>query len=175
MRISQKLLYLFLIPAALMTLAFPARLFAQTQPQPRETTGLNFILLDNFYYNSLKPGESKTLYLNLENTGNTTVTNISFSSPDKPEGWIVTFKPASIDSLKAGLKAPVDVNIVPAPGAVRDDHTIVLIATADQTRAVASTTIHIENGFSSWQWVGVGIGILVLAAFLIVFRRFGRD
>ena len=168
MRISTKFLCLSLIAAGLMILAFPGQLLAQGDK-------VELILsLSGYYYTNVIPGENKTLYLKIVNAGNKPITNIRLSS-DKPKGWTVDFEPESISSLDASSHQAIDVNVVPDPHADKGDYTVTLIAEADQTRTVTSTTLRVENAFSLWQWVGVGVGVLVIAGFVILYLRFGRE
>jgi len=153
----------------LMLLAFPSQMLAQG-----DRVELTLRLLPRYYYIEIIPGENKTLYLEIENSGNKAITNIRLFS-DKPKGWIVDFKPESIGHLGAGNHQAIDVNVVAAPDIDKGEYTLTLIAEADQTRTVTSTVLRVENAFSLWQWVGLGMGALVIAGFSILYRRFGRE
>jgi uncharacterized membrane protein len=52
---------------------------------------------------------------------------------------------------------------------------VTLIAEAEQARAVTSTILRVENASSVWQWVGLGIGVVVIAGFVLLYRRFSRE
>ena len=85
------------------------------------------------------------------------------------------FRPESIGYLGAGSHQAIDVNVVADPDTDKGEYTLTLIAEADQTRTVTSTVLRVENAFSLWQWVGLGMGALVIAGFVILYRRFGRE
>lgn len=169
LRFSWRFLSLLLMTAGLIILAFPGQLLAQD-----DEVKLTLRLLPGHYHIEIIPGESETLYLEIENSGSKAITNIRLSS-DKPKGWIVDFRPESIDYLGAGSHQAIDVNVIADPDTDEGKYTLTLIAEADQTRAVAGTVLRVENTFSLWQWVGLGIGALVIAGFVILFRRFGRE
>jgi len=169
LRIGCRFLSLLLMTACLIILAFPSRILAQG-----DKVELTLRLLPGYYYIEIIPGESETLYLEIENSGNKAITNIRLSS-DKPKGWIVDFRPESIGYLGAGSHQAIDVNVVADPDTDKGEYTLTLIAEADQTRAVTSSVLRVENAFSVWQWVGLGVGVLVIAAFVILYRRFSRE
>jgi len=169
LRIGCRFLSLLLMTACLIILAFPSRILAQG-----DKVELTLRLLPGYYYIEIIPGESETLYLEIENSGNKAITNIRLSS-DKPKGWIVDFRPESIGYLGAGSHQAIDVNVVADPDTDKGEYTLTLIAEADQTRAVTSSVLRVENAFSVWQWVGLGIGVLVVAGSVILYRRFGRE
>jgi uncharacterized membrane protein len=153
----------------LTVLIFPGQVLAQG-----DRAGLTLRLLPGYYYIEIIPGEAKTLYLEIENSGNEAITNIRLSS-DKPKGWEVNFSPESISHLGAGNHQSIDVNVVAAPGTAKGEYTLTLIAEADQTRTVTSTVLRVEDAFPIWQWIGLAMGVLVIAGFLILYRRFSRE
>ena len=169
MRINWRFLSLLLMTVGLMIMALPSQILAQG-----DKVELTLKLLPGYYYIEIIPGENKTLYLEIENSGNKAITNIRLSS-DKPKGWIVDFRPESIGYLCVGSHQAIDVNVVADPDADKGEYTLTLIAEADQTRTVTSTVLRVENAFSLWQWVGLGMGALVIAGFVILYRRFGRE
>ena len=169
MRIKWRILSLTLITIGLMMLAFTGQILAQGA-----RVELTLRLLPGYYHTEIIPGETKTLYLEIENSGNKAITNIRLYS-DKPKGWIVNFRPESIGHLGAGNRQAIDVNVVADPDTDKGEYTLTLIAEADQTRTVTSTVLRVEDAFSLWQWVGLGIGVLVIAGFVILYRRFSRE
>ncbi len=152
-----------------MVLAFSSQILAQS-----DGVELTLRLLPGYYYVELTPGENKTLYMEIENSGNKATTNIRLFS-DKPKGWIVDFKPESIDHLGAGNHQAIDVNVVAAPDTDKGKYTLTLIVEADQTRTVTSTVLRVENAFSLWLWIGLGVGALTITGFIILYRRFSRE
>jgi uncharacterized membrane protein len=167
MRIGGISLGLSLLVVILMPyLTAPVCLLAQA-----DKIELNLRLLPGSY-NELTAGDNNTLFLEVKNNGNTKITNISLDS-NKPVGWKVDFEPAIIGQLSAGSSQTVDVIIVPSDSSGRGEYTVTLIAEASETRAATSAFLRVENGSSFWLWLGGGVAILVVAVFVIVFRRFG--
>ena len=169
MKINWKFLSLLLMVAGLMLVALPGQILAQDNK-----IELTLRLLPGHYYSEVTPGESKTLYLEIENSGDEAITNIELFS-DKPEGWTVDFKPESIDYLAADSHQSIDVDVVADADTVKDDYTLTLIAEADQTRTVTTTVLRVEDAFSLWRWIGLGVGALVIVLFVVLYRRFGRE
>jgi len=153
----------------LMVLAFSSQILAQG-----DSVELTLRLLPGYYHTEITPGENKTLYLEIENSGNKKITNIRLFS-DKPKGWIVDFKPESIDHLDAGIHQAIDINIMADPDTDKGKYTLTLIAEADQTRTVTTTVLRVENAFSLWLWIGLGMGALAITGFIILYRRFSRE
>jgi uncharacterized membrane protein len=114
------------------------------------------------------------MYLDVVNSGEGAVTGITLRA-DMPEGWSVSFSPASVDYLGEGESHPVDIVVIPAEDARRGEYNVVLIAEANETRAVTSTTFRVESGASFWTWVGVVVVAVVVAGFTFVYLRMGRQ
>ncbi|MCD6600144.1 MAG: hypothetical protein J7L19_06225 [Dehalococcoidia bacterium] len=169
MRINWKFLSLLLMVVGLVLVALPCQILAQANKAE-----LTLRLLPGYYYSEVTPGESKTLYLEIENSGDEAITNIELFS-DKPKGWTVDFAPESIDYLAADSHQSIGVHVVAGKNTIKDDYTLTLIAEADQTRAVTSTILRVEDAFSPWRWIGLGVGALVIVLFVFLYRRFGRE
>jgi uncharacterized membrane protein len=170
MMVSKKILWLFLLLTGLLAcLGSPAVLLAQ-----EAKVDLSLSLFPDSYYKKIVPGQDNALYVQVRNNGTSAITNIRFSS-DKPAGWIVEFKPVSLDSLGAGSSQTIDVNVIPDRHTGRGDYNLTILADAVETRAAVSTVLRIESGTSIWLWIGVAVGILVIAGFIIVYLRFGRQ
>jgi uncharacterized membrane protein len=151
------------------SVAAPATLLAQ-----EDRTRLDLRLLPGYYFSEVIPGERNTMYLDVVNTGEGAVTDITLRA-DMPEGWSVSFSPASVDYLAEGESHPVDIVVIPAEDARRGEYNVVLIAEANETRAVTSTTFRVESGASFWTWVGVVVVAVVVAGFTFVYLRMGRQ
>ena len=169
MRIGRKICWLLLYVVGFMLTLSPGMVLAQ-----EEKTDLALRLIPGDYYKKVTPGDENILYLEIHNTGNKPITNIRLSSVE-PEAWIVKFKPMSIDYLSAGSFQTVDVNIKPASDTARGEYQVSLIAEANETRKVMSTFLRVESVTSLWLWVGAAVAALVVAGFIIVFMRFGRQ
>ena len=170
MRAGKKVLWLFLLIAVLLVcLGSPTMLLAQDAK-----VDLSLRMLPDYYYKEVIPGEDNALFMEIRNRGDKEVTNIRFNS-DKPEGWIVDFKPISIDYLSAGSSQTIDVNVIPSRDASRGEYNLTVIAEANETRAATSTMLRVDNSPSFWLWIGFGVCALVIAGFIFIFLRFGRQ
>lgn len=135
---------------------------------------LSLNVLPGYYYREITPGEESTIYLEIRNTGNQAVTDIGLVS-DNPEGWNVVLNPDSIDYLGVSSSQSIDVSVTAPSGTGRGDYTLTFIAEASQTRTATSTVVNVVSSLSIWVWVGIGLAVLLIAAFVIIFLRFGRD
>lgn len=152
-----------------MCLVSPTMLLAQ-----EAKVDLSLRMLPEYYYKEVVSGEDNALFMEVRNNGDKEVTNIRFDS-DKPEGWVVDFKPGSIDYLGAGSSQTIDVKVIPGRDTGRGEYNLTIIAEANETRAATSTMLRVENGSSFWLWVGLGVVALVIVGFIVIFLRFGRQ
>jgi uncharacterized membrane protein len=169
MKTGRKSLWFLLMALALLALVPAGQAAAQ---QERFELSLN--VLPGYYYREITPGQETTLYLEIMNTGNQAINDIRLTS-DNPKEWKVDLSPESIAYLGAGSSQSIDVTVTAPPGAGRGDYTLTIIAQASQTRTATSTVVHVVSSLSVWLWVGVGLAVLLIAAFVIIFLRFGRD
>lgn len=169
MIIGKKVIWLSLLVTVLLTfLASPVGLLSQ-----EDKVDLSLRILPGYHYRDVIPGEDNTLFMEVRNNGDKEITDIKFDS-DKPEGWVVDFKPGSISYLGAGSSQTVDVNIIPSRNTSRGEFNLTLLAEANETRTATSTMLRVENGSSFWLWVGLGVAALVTAGFIVIFLHFGR-
>ena len=170
MKACKKALWLSpLIAVSIMLMVPHAIQFAQ-----EAKVDLSLRILPEYYYKEVTPGEDNALYMEIRNNGDKEITNIRFDS-DKPQGWVVDFHPDSISSLSAGSSQTINVNVIPSPDTSRGDYNLTFLAEANETRAAASTMLRVESGSSFWLWVGIGLAAIVIAGFVIIYLRFGRQ
>lgn len=169
MRICGRICRLILYLVPLMLALSPVMVLAQ-----EEKIDLTLRLMPGYYNKEVIPGEEHILYLEVRNTGDKPITNIRFSS-DGPEDWVVRFRPASISSLGASSSQTIDVSVTPASNAEKGEYQISLIADADETRKVITSFLRVETVNSVWLWIGIAVAALVIAGFVVVYRRFGRQ
>jgi uncharacterized membrane protein len=151
----------------------PCAVLAQLQPPKLLQTDLTLnIVYDGF--NSMKAGEERALFLEVGNSGDNALTDIRLSA-DTPEGWTVSFSPNEIDSLAPGSFQTVNVVLKSADNTERGDYNIAVIARAAETQRVTSIYTRVESSSLLWVWVAAGMGALLIAGFLIIFLRFGRE
>ena len=95
---------------------FTAGLINILLPQPAiaQEAKIDLILrLVGDYNYEVNAGKDNAFYLEIRNNGNQTVTNLRLSA-DKPEDWVIEFRPGVINYLGAGSVQTVDVNIKPS-------------------------------------------------------------
>jgi len=172
MKIGKPILWLLLVAIALMALV-PAGLVAAQE----DDLQISLNVLPGYYYQDITPGQESTIYLELRNVGNQAVTDINLITvaTNNLKGWSIGLNPESIAYLGAGSSQSIDVSVTAPPGTGRGDYTLTIIAEASQTRTATSTVVNVVSSLSVWLWVGVGLAVLLIAAFVIIFLRFGRD
>ncbi len=120
-----------------------------------------------------------------DNYFNVSVTNIGSADMEKinlsskitggPSGWSITFSPESIDSLPAGDKREIQVNIKPTEKTISGDYMITISAEPEAKNAFGSFNLRVTVLTPTiWGWVGVGIVVLVIAGLAFMFMRLGR-
>lgn len=137
------------------------------------TYSMDLVLSHNVYYHEVTVGKNNIFSINISNTGSGTLTNIKFST-DKPEGWVIKFRPEKIDSLMSGSSEKIEVNIKPAAKAAAEYYQATLIAEANQTRVTTNMEVFVEKPKGAWIWVGAVIAFLVIAGFTGIFLRLNR-
>lgn len=161
------------IAAATVALLLSVLLPGSSLAQP-DKVDLVLNLAPGSYSRDIKPGETARLFLEIRNLGSGAVTGIRFLS-DKPGDWTVEFTPQTIDVLQAGSSRAIDVAITAPRGAGRGEHNITLIAQANETRGITSAFVRVQTTASSWLWIGAAIAALVIAGFIAVYWRWGRQ
>jgi uncharacterized membrane protein len=169
MRISRKIYWIPLLFIGLTAVLSPCSILAQV-----EKTNLTLRIASDNYYDNLTAGQEKTIFLEIGNNGTTELTNIRLSA-DSPKGWTVGFSPSLIDKLAAGSFQTVDVILKPADNASKGGYNITLIAEANETRSVTGYFVNLQSSSLLWVWIGIGLAALVIAGFVFIFIRFGRQ
>jgi len=169
MGISRKIYWLPLLVVGLTAILSPCSILAQA-----EKTDLTLRLVPDSYYNVITAGKEKTIYLEVGNNGNKALTNIQLSA-DLPKGWTIEFSPGLIDYLAPGSFQTVDILLRPTDNAAKGEYAVALIAEANEMRRVTSIYVRVESASLFWVWVGIGMAALVIAGFVFIFIRFGRQ
>ncbi len=171
MKIKSKACRLFLLAAVLMTVLLPQPSLAQERE-----ADLTLMLFSGRYSYSREAtaGKDNIFYLEIRNTGDKAITDIRLSS-DEPEGWVIDLELEEIDYLGPGSLRTVDVNIKPAPKAAKGEHRVTFIAETNELLRVESYSWVTVEAASFWPWLGAGIALVVVAAFIFIFIRFGRQ
>ena len=169
MVVEKKVLWLSLIIAVLlMFLGSPVVVIAQ-----EDKVELSLRLLPEYYYKEIVPGESTILYMEVKNNGDKEITNIVFVA-DNPKGWVVDFRPSSINRLGSGSSQTVDVSVIPSRDTSRGEYHLTFLAEANETRTATSTILRVENT-SSWLWIGIGLAGIAIIVFIFIYLRFGKQ
>jgi uncharacterized membrane protein len=107
------------------------------------------------------------------NSGSAAIDKLAFTSSN-PDGWIVSFKPTTMDTVGAGQTQQVDVSITPPGGkTVAGDYMITVTANNGtqtqnlQMRVTVSTP-------TVWGYIGIVIVIVVIAGLAVLFIKLGR-
>jgi uncharacterized membrane protein len=136
--------------------------------------GLILRYLSGGYNSEVVPGESKTFFIEVANNSNVSTIDILFTS-NAPKGWLVEFKPHNFAAINADGFQTVEVQITPPQRAEKGDYSVTVIADSSVGRRVMDIYVRVEQGTNLWIWVGAILGLVVIAAFVIIFRRFNRD
>jgi len=158
-----------LLAAGLMAYLFPQTAMAQSQ---RDYLSLR--LLSHDTYTEITAGETKVLLMEVENIGDNAIRDIELSALS-PEGWRVDLEPARIPSLNPADSTVVKVSIQTSPKSAQERHEIILRADSATVHRAISAWVTIEAPEGRWLWVGGILAALVVAAFVVIFVRFGRD
>ncbi len=169
MRINGKTCWLFWLTIVLMTLLLPRQTLAQ-----EGKINLTLRLVSDSYYNKVTVGKDNLFFLEVRNTGDRAITNISLSS-QRPEGWAIEFKPERIDYLSAGSLQTVDVNVKPASDTDKGEYGVTIIAEASETRKSSAVRFTVETDRAVWLWGGVALVFVVAATFIVLFLRSNRQ
>jgi len=118
-------------------------------------------------------GSDNPFSITASNSGSAAVTGISFSSIT-PQGWVVSFSPATIDNLAAGASQDVDLNIKPPSKAVAGDYLITIKAAGKEATAQdIQIRVTVETP-SVWGLVGIIIVVVVIVGLIFTFRQVSR-
>ncbi len=128
---------------------------------------------DYYYNNEATAGQDNKFFLEVRNTGTKSITNIRLSA-EEPEGWIIEFKPAEISYLSSGSVETVDVNIKPVSKAIKEGYQVTFIAEANEIRKGQSFWVTVKPA-QFWIWIWIVAGVVVVAGFVFIFLRFGRQ
>ena len=160
----------FFVIAFIVAILLPAPVVAQA-----EKPDLILRLAPGSYFNEVKPGEDHRAYMEIENSSKEAITDIRLYA-DAPRDWAVELNPNSIAYLAPGAIQTIDINIKPASSATRREYTVTIIAESNQmTRRVMTLWMRVERTSTLWLWIGAAIGAAVIAGFILVYRRFGRQ
>ncbi|MBM2831610.1 MAG: hypothetical protein HW414_662 [Dehalococcoidia bacterium] len=121
---------------------------------------------------SVRPGEENIFPLALRNGGTVALEKVTFSS-SKPEGWSITFRPDTVDTIPVGGVQTVEAVIKPPKRTIAGDYGITLLSQSENVSETLAIRVTVLTP-TIWGWVGVIIALAVIAGLGLVFWRFGR-
>jgi uncharacterized membrane protein len=160
--------------AVLLVGSFFAGLFPQTAMAQQEKEDLSLRLLSHNYYTEITAGKTKVLLLEVKNIGGKAIHNIELSAL-QPEGWMVDLEPDRIASLDPEDSIVVKVTVETSPKSAKDSYEIILRADSIAVHRAISAWMTVEAPEGMWLWVGGILAALVVAGFVVIFMRFGRE
>ncbi|MEK7354331.1 MAG: NEW3 domain-containing protein [Chloroflexota bacterium] len=120
----------------------------------------------------VRAGQDNALVLEVNNIGNKVVTDIKLSS-DTP-GWVISFSPNRIDSLAPGNLQTVSVLIRPPATATKERSEVTITVEANEIQQKTSLSVTVKPA-QVWLWVWIIAGVVVIAGFVLIYLRFGRQ
>lgn len=117
-------------------------------------------------------GGSKTIELQVKNTGTTEASNINLSS-NTPVEWEVSFEPKTIDKLPAGESTSVQAKLTASNKAIAGDYIVSMKASSAESSSEADFRVAVK-GSSLWGWIGVLIILTIIAGIYYLIRKYGR-
>ena len=118
------------------------------------------------------PGRDNLYILIIENTGTAPVEDISISTQQEPEGWLIELED-NIDILQVGEKMEIEANIIPPERTIAGDYSIKFLANSseDNDSLVLRTAVKTPL---IWRILGIALIAFVIAGIAIVFERLSR-
>jgi uncharacterized membrane protein len=118
------------------------------------------------------PGRDNLYILIIENTGTAPVEDISISTQQEPEGWLIEFED-NIDILQVGEKMEIEANIIPPDRTIAGDYNIKFLVSSSEDNDSLSLRIAVKTPLI-WRILGIALIAFVIAGIAIVFERLGR-
>ena len=162
-------LFALLLAGSVLAILLPRAALAQAGRQD-----LSLRLVSDSNYAEITAGETKVLLLEVRNRGTSVVQDVELSALP-PEGWQVRFEPDRIVSLNPDDSIVVKVTIRTPARPARERHEILLRADSTGVHRAISVWMTVEGREGMWLWVGGLLAAVVIAAFVLIFLRFGRD
>ncbi len=117
-------------------------------------------------------GKTKRVDLVLRNSGSAELKEVELTSR-KPDGWELSFEPATIQSLQAGEVANAQAVIKSSGKAIPGDYMININAKTPEVDESVSFRITVKTS-ALWGWMGIGIIVVVIIAIYYLFRKYRR-
>lgn len=119
-------------------------------------------------------GRESDVTLNIVNTGNVDLQNISLNS-NAPAGWTVTYNLEEniIQSLPAGSTSEVIAHVKPDSKAITGDYVTTFTASCDGATSSADFRVSVKTK-TIWGLAAVAVIVATVGAIAYMFRRYGR-
>jgi uncharacterized membrane protein len=158
----------------LLATGLTAGLFTQTAWAQQQKQDLTLRFLADDYYTEITAGETQVLLLEVRNIGSQAIRDIELSSLP-PEGWTIDLEPDRIAALNPADSQVIEVTVQTPSRSGKERHEIVLRADSASVHRAISAWITVEPPAGRWLWVGGILAVVVVAGFVVIFVRFGRD
>jgi uncharacterized membrane protein len=163
--------YIFTVTASAENLAASVDLKAVVVPVPPQyLLYMSTTTLQSEF--SVRPGQANHVSIQLTNAQIGTVKDIIFTA-EGPEGWDITFTPATIAFLEPGVTQEIDVVIMPPDGTEAGDYLFTYTASGDKTETSRDIRITVVTA-TAMAGAGIGIAVAIIVGLVIWFRRAGR-
>ena len=127
----------------------------------------------DFYVESLA-GQTTTFQISVQNTGYSSLTNAKLETSDVPSGFTVKVDPAVVLLLNPQGSATYTLTITTDASITAGDYYVTLSLTADQAQVpVRSLHVYVKQS-GEIVYIGAGIVVVVAAALLLIYRKYGR-
>lgn len=157
----------------LATVALVVALFVAPRAVAQGRTDFSLTINPLGYPAEIRAGEPSRLFLEIKNSGTTTITGIKLFSIH-PEGWVVELNPPEVETLTAGSLRTIYVTVRPPANARSGRHQVSLVAEASEMRREQVFFVVVKPA-SYWMWVGIGVVGVIVAVFALIFVRSGSQ
>jgi len=120
----------------------------------------------------VSPGRDNLFILIIENTGTAPVEDISISTQQEPEGWLVELED-NIDILQIGEKMEIEANIIPPDRTIAGDYNIRFLVTSSEDTDSLDLRTAVKTPLI-WRILGIALIAFVIGGIAVVFERLGR-
>ncbi len=118
-------------------------------------------------------GKENHFSFKLNNTGSASIDKINFTN-NKPDGWVVNFKPDKVETLGSGQTQQVDVVITPPEGkTIAGDYMVNLQAGTGKISRNMAVRVTVATP-TIWSVVGIVIIVVVIGGLAVLFMILGR-
>ncbi len=170
MKILSKARWLWIALPGILLVILAVPVFAQKAPPG----GLFLRLVSSEYDVPVTRGIENTFQLVITNNSLGDATNVNLTS-FQPRDWSVTFNPPVISRIPQNGVQTVDVIIKPPEDAAKGHQGISITAQATEMNGFLDIAVNVQGGTSIWLWIGAALAAVLIAGFVFVYFRMGRQ